>query len=182
MFIPSFFQGFTDELIQNHGDLEVEKEAESAHTNVLEQFENDACSASGLATANIGHRHHSSLFRIHWKLIHVQRGTEARFNAHGASGNRDSTKKDTAPARYLALRGGLGAISPAETLLKSESIVPPRCVFPECVARVPVSFWGCGGRAVFAGRCVYVRNRPQPSATVRNRPQKGSLLELSSVA
>ena len=43
--------------------------------------------------------------------------------------------------------------------------------FPECVARVPVSLWGCGGRAVFAGRCVYVRNRPQPSATVRSRPQ-----------
>ena len=78
-----------------------------------------------------------------------------------------------------------------------------------CVARVPVSLWGCGGRAVFAGRCVYVRNRsqpfatirktvlnrPQPSATVRNRSregsmavpiqevlQKGLLLELSSVA
>ena len=33
-------------------------------------------------------------------------------------------------------------------------------IFPECVARVPVSLWGCGGRAVFAGRCVYVRNRP----------------------
>ena len=37
-------------------------------------------------------------------------------------------------------------------------------IFPECVARVPVSFWGCGG-------CVYVRNRSQPSATVRNRSQ-----------
>ena len=65
-----------------------------------------------------------------------------------------------------------------------------RCnpIVPECVARVPVSLWRCGGRAVFTGRCVYVRNRPQPSATVRVRTvwpcllkvlQKGSLLELS---
>ena len=29
--------------------------------------------------------------------------------------------------------------------------------------------WGSGGEAVFAESCVYVRNRPQPSATVRNR-------------
>ena len=42
--------------------------------------------------------------------------------------------------------------------------------FPECVARVPVSLWGCGGRGVFAGCCPTVRNRSQPSATVRNRP------------
>ena len=31
--------------------------------------------------------------------------------------------------------------------------------------------WGSGGEAVFAESCVYVRNRPQPSATVRNRAQ-----------
>ena len=43
--------------------------------------------------------------------------------------------------------------------------------FPECVARVPVSLWGCGGWAVFARRCATVRSRPQPLATVRNRPQ-----------
>ena len=36
------------------------------------------------------------------------------------------------------------------------------------VARVPVSLWGSGGKAVFAKCCVCVRNRPQPSATVRN--------------
>ena len=47
--------------------------------------------------------------------------------------------------------------------------------FPECVARVPVSLWGCGGRAVFAGRCVYVRNRSQPFVTVRNRPREGRM-------
>ena len=29
--------------------------------------------------------------------------------------------------------------------------------------------WGSGGRALFAIRCFYVRNRPQPFATVRNR-------------
>ena len=40
----------------------------------------------------------------------------------------------------------------------------PSSLFPECVARVPLSLSGCGGRAVFARRCVYVRNRSQPSA------------------
>ena len=44
-------------------------------------------------------------------------------------------------------------------------------IFPECVARVPVSLWGSGGEAVFAKSCVCVRNRSQPSATVRNSPQ-----------
>ena len=43
--------------------------------------------------------------------------------------------------------------------------------FPHSVARVPVSLWGCGGWAVFAGRCVYVCNRAQPLATVGNRWQ-----------
>ena len=43
-----------------------------------------------------------------------------------------------------------------------------RWVFPECVARVPVSLWGSGG-----WECVRstLRPRPQPFATVRNRPQ-----------
>ena len=45
-----------------------------------------------------------------------------------------------------------------------------RAVFPECVARVPVSLWGSGGiEGVFARRCFRIRNRSQPSATVRNR-------------
>ena len=39
---------------------------------------------------------------------------------------------------------------------------------PECLARVPVSLWGCGGWAVFARHCATVRNRSQPFATVRN--------------
>ena len=46
------------------------------------------------------------------------------------------------------------------------------CLFPECVARVPVSLGGSGGWSVFARRCVRVRNRPQPFATVRNRPRE----------
>ena len=48
------------------------------------------------------------------------------------------------------------------------------CIFPECVARVPVSLWGSGGlgvEGVFARRCVCGCNRSQPSATVRNRSQ-----------
>ena len=43
--------------------------------------------------------------------------------------------------------------------------------FPECVARVPVSLWGLGVEGLFARRCVHGRNRPQPSAIVRNRSQ-----------
>ena len=43
--------------------------------------------------------------------------------------------------------------------------------FPECVARVPFHSGGLGAEGVFARRCVCGRNRSQPSATVRNRPQ-----------
>ena len=50
-------------------------------------------------------------------------------------------------------------------------------IFPECVARVPVFTWGSGGEAVFAKFCVFGRNRPQPSATVRV-----SAVRLSTVA
>ena len=58
-------------------------------------------------------------------------------------------------------------------------------VFPECVARVPVSLWGSGDWAMFARCCptvrnrsqsvATVRNRSQPFATVRNRPRKGHM-------
>ena len=48
----------------------------------------------------------------------------------------------------------------------------PQKLFPECVARGPVSLWGCGGWALFARRCATVRNRSQPSATVRNRTRE----------
>ena len=40
-------------------------------------------------------------------------------------------------------------------------------VFPECVAKGSRLTWESEGRAVFAGRCFRVRNRPQPFATVR---------------
>ena len=39
--------------------------------------------------------------------------------------------------------------------------------FPECVAKGSRLTWESEGRAVFAGRCFCVRNRSQPSATVR---------------
>ena len=51
---------------------------------------------------------------------------------------------------------------------------------PECVARVPVSLWGCGGEAVFTKGCVCARNRSQPSATVRNRLREAR--KISTVA
>ena len=40
--------------------------------------------------------------------------------------------------------------------------------FPECVARVPVSLWGSGGWGCVRST---LRLRPQPFATVRNRPR-----------
>ena len=40
-------------------------------------------------------------------------------------------------------------------------------IFPECVARVPVSLWGSGGWAVFDKCCSTVRNRSQPFARGR---------------
>ena len=67
-------------------------------------------------------------------------------------------------------------------------------VFPECVARVPVSLWGSGGwgcvRSTLRSRVATVRNRPQPFATVRAIPvwpclwevlQRWSFLEVSDV-
>ena len=42
-------------------------------------------------------------------------------------------------------------------------------IFPECVARFPFHSGGLGAEGVFARRCVCVRNRSQPSATVRVR-------------
>ena len=39
--------------------------------------------------------------------------------------------------------------------------------FPECVAKGSRLTWESEGRAVFAGRCFCVRNRLQPSATIR---------------
>ena len=41
-------------------------------------------------------------------------------------------------------------------------------IFPECVARVPVSLWGSGGWGCVRST---LRSRSQPSATVRNRSQ-----------
>ena len=74
----------------------------------------------------------------------------------------------------------------------SKQVVMSFCV---CVARVPVSLWGLGVGGVFARRCVHGRNRPQPSATVRNRPcgllygraygkfcRRWSFLEVSNVS
>ena len=71
----------------------------------------------------------------------------------------------------------------------------PTCripLFPECVARVPVSLWGSGGwGCVRSTLCVHGRNRPQPSATVRAIAiwpclwqvlQRWSFLEVSNVS
>ena len=48
--------------------------------------------------------------------------------------------------------------------------------FPECIAAgFPFHSGGLGVEGMFARRCVYVRNRPQPFATVRNRPREGRM-------
>ena len=81
---------------------------------------------------------------------------------------------------------GWGALCPIQCKALRESYCsknlgwnnafPPPVVrealFPECVARVPVSLWGFGGEAAFARSCSMlstVRKRPQPFARVRNR-------------
>ena len=52
-----------------------------------------------------------------------------------------------------------------------------KCViFPECVAKGSRLTLGVWGRALFATRCFYVRNRSQPSAVIR-RCHWGKLLE-----
>ena len=55
----------------------------------------------------------------------------------------------------------------------SQSFDPSFCsdssFFPECVARVPVSLWGSGGWGCVRST---LRPRPQPFATVRNRPRE----------
>ena len=65
-----------------------------------------------------------------------------------------------------------------ELLIPSQRLPPPsrimttanKCtfLFPECVAKGSCLTWESEGRAVFAGRCFPVRNRPQPSSTVLN--------------
>ena len=45
-------------------------------------------------------------------------------------------------------------------------------LFPECVARVPVSLWGSGGWGCVRST---LPNRPQPFATVRNRSQPSAV-------
>ena len=70
-------------------------------------------------------------------------------------------------------------------------------IFPECVARVPVSLWGSGGWGCVRSTLrlwsqpFAIRNRPQPFATVRTIPvwpclwevlQRWSFLEVSDVS
>ena len=43
------------------------------------------------------------------------------------------------------------------------------CCFSRMSSEGSRFIWGSGGEAVFAESCVYVRNRSQPFATVRNR-------------
>ena len=39
----------------------------------------------------------------------------------------------------------------------------------------PFHSGGLGVEGLFARRCVYVRNRPRPFATIRNRPREGRM-------
>ena len=49
---------------------------------------------------------------------------------------------------------------------KKVGTIIPSSIFPECVARVPVSLWGSGGWGCVRST---LRSRAQPSATVRAR-------------
>ena len=97
---------------------------------------------------------HNQLIEFH----HFPLGTP------NASPLRSFRKSLVATARSVFLR----KCQMPKTVLKYVFSQMPKTIFPECVARVPVSLWGCGGEAVFAENCVSatVRNRPQPFATV----------------
>ena len=73
----------------------------------------------------------------------------------------------TAKMNIRKVPGGRGAGYP-----RSPLGTPRKLIFPECVARVPVSLWGSGGWGCVRST---LPNRPQPFATVatvRNRPRK----------
>ena len=68
-------------------------------------------------------------------------------------------------SRFLALVFGVGFMLGARRCQHGVTAKDP--VFPECVAKGSRLTWESEGRAVFAGRCFCVRNRPQLFATVR---------------
>ena len=71
----------------------------------------------------------------------------------------------------LETLGGLQPIWPQPTGPNTCKGRSGNMIFPEFIARVPVSLWGSEVEAVFAKSCVCDRHRPQPPATVRKRPQ-----------
>ena len=99
-----------------------------------------------------------------WTLGHpaVARGTAVRSVRTG----RDRQKR-----RALGLRASLEALCCC-------------CLFSRMRSEgFSFNSWGSGGRALFATRCFYVRNRWQPSATVRSRALRrchwGKLLQVT---
>ena len=64
--------------------------------------------------------------------------------------------------------GSFGGRSGGRSVVFSALVFICLFLFPECVARVPVSLWGSGGWGCVRST---LRSRSQPSATVRNRPQ-----------
>ena len=95
---------------------------------------------------------------ISWKLVDLQDVGASQFTGSVSDAQWRSRCS-------LSSTGGLRALC---CVIRFFQLL--RHLFPECVARVPVSLWGSGGwgciRSTF---CVYVRNRPQPFATVLNR-------------
>ena len=80
-----------------------------------------------------------------------------------------------APSRLHCACHGPGSLVLSQTWWKGlvmYGLKPTKNFFPECVASSKGSrFTLFGGGAVFATHCTTVRNRLQPSAAVRNRPQ-----------
>ena len=99
------------------------------------------------------------------------------FNFH-ISSKKTSAWLTTIRILFNRMSGGpyhkAFSTSPMPLISKSTSIegaLLALLLIPECVAKGSRLTWESEARAVFAGRCFCVRNRPQPFATVRNRSQ-----------
>ena len=101
--------------------------------------------------------------------------TEPRYHAWGSlKSSSDDWERSTAPCRGIAvsLRSSLNFLKVTSggphftTFLGMRNNIKVCFVFPECVARVPVSLWGSGGWGCVRST---LRSRAQPFATVRNR-------------
>ena len=103
------------------------------------------------------------------KALRVARRSQ-RSHAPGQGGGFPAEASAPGVALYLFLqqRGfedPVGGACQSEPERRPEARQQDEGLFPECVARVPVSLWGSGSRGCVRST---LPNRPQPAATVRN--------------